>query len=62
MKPSATLPTRHAKFGLSFHVNDDFRKRQDAAEEIDYEEEEAPKQAASGPATVVSIDAFRKKR
>ncbi len=52
----------HAKFGLSFHVNDDFRKRQDAAEEIDYEEEEAPKQAASGPATVVSIDAFRKKR
>lgn len=54
----------HAKFGLSFHVDnillkDKGEKELDFAEEGEAEEE---KQAASGPATVVSIDAFRKKK
>ena len=53
-----------AKFGLSFHVDnlllkDKGEREADFAEEIQEEEE---KQAASGPATVVSIDAFRKKK
>lgn len=51
----------HAKFGLSFHVEENLHKQSKLTEETEADEEET-KQAASGPATVVSIDAFRKKK
>ncbi len=51
----------HAKFGLSFKVENHGENPAMQNDDSVEEEEEAPRQAASGPATVVSIDAFRKK-
>ena len=54
----------HAKFGLSFSLSDDISLTPSStAETIDEEADETPqKKASNGPATVVSIDSFRKKK
>ena len=52
----------YAKFGLSFNFDDEpitHSTDHDITDEIELEEE--PKKASNGVATVVSIDAFRKK-
>lgn len=46
----------HAKFGLSFNINDEASH---SVNNVDYDEE--PKKTSNGAATVVSIDSFRKK-
>ena len=51
----------HAKFGLSFNVDEQTNSNTVTADEDDITELEAPKKTSNGPATVVSIDAFRKK-
>ncbi len=54
----------HAKFGLSFNIGDENSHlgAHNTETEIEYgETEEAPK-TSNGTATVVSIDAFRKKK
>ena len=49
----------HAKFGLSFNVEG----AKSVEDDIELEAEPEPeKKASNGPATVVSIDAFRKKK
>lgn len=49
----------YAKFGLSFNIGGESIK--DMADDFAFTEEEQPKQASNGIASVVSIDAFRKK-
>ena len=51
----------HAKFGLSFNVDEQTNSNQTNTTDDEEEELEAPKKTSNGPATVVSIDAFRKK-
>ena len=47
----------HAKFGLSFNLSEDLTRK----ELEDDEEKPAPAKVSGGNATVISIDAFRKK-
>ena len=47
----------YAKFGLSFNLNEELHKNEDNSEEKNHTEQKV----SGGNATVISIDAFRKK-